>query len=211
MARQAFDEATRELEAGTRAQDRQQEGGRFGTVGLHLLLGLVRLARGEESGAEEELARELTFESAGHIYTSQACAATWSAIGALRLARSRTGEAVAAFTQALEHVPGHLSALAAMCVVADRAGQSAPRAQVEGRLAELRRHGALVEAAIAAGIVDALEGRPDDAAARVLAALQATPDRTSAGWTIPIEPLLRIPAAPEAWAPVLALLRNRAA
>jgi DNA-binding winged helix-turn-helix (wHTH) protein len=80
VARQALDEATRALTAGCEAQDRQQAGGRFGSVGLHLLLGLVLLAGGEEARAEHELSRELAFASAQHIYTNQACAATWCAI-----------------------------------------------------------------------------------------------------------------------------------
>jgi hypothetical protein len=42
-------------------------------------------------------------------------------------------------------------------------------------------------------------------------ALQASAAPTSAGWTIPVDPLLHVQAAPEVWRTVLAALRNRAA
>ncbi len=119
VARQSFDEAVRELSKGTAAQDQQQEGGRFGAVGLHLLRGLVCLARGDNDTAEAELARELSFEPAGHIYTRQASANTWLAIGAIRLRGARLAEATAAFDEALARVPGHPLALAAISVVGD--------------------------------------------------------------------------------------------
>jgi DNA-binding winged helix-turn-helix (wHTH) protein len=52
VARGAFEEAQQELEAGTAAQDSQNLGSRFGASGLHFLLGLVHLARGDEPKEE---------------------------------------------------------------------------------------------------------------------------------------------------------------
>lgn len=211
VARQAFDEATRELIAGTAAQDRQQDGGRFGSVGLHLLLGLVSLARGEETAADEELTRELTFESAGHIYARQVSAHTWSAMGAIRLRQARTADAVAAFDRALERLPAHAPTLAALSVIAEAGRRRALRARLDARLAALETYGAGVEAAIARGVGEVLADRHADAACRVLAALQAAPAGSSAGWTLPVEPLLQVAAHADAWAAVLAALRDGAA
>ena len=211
VARQALDEALRELVAGTAAQDRQQDGSRFGSVGLHLLLGLVALARGDESAAEEELARELAFEPSGHIYARQACAHTWSAIGAIRLRQSRTTDAVAAFEQALERLPAHPVTLVAMSVVADSSRRRSIRTRLDQRLAMLEAHGARLEAAIARAVADVLAGRHAEAATRVQTALLAAPAGTSASWTLPVEPLIHTAQHPASWALVLATLRERAA
>ncbi len=211
VARQAFDEATRELIAGTAAQDRQQDGGRFGCVGLHLLLGLVSLARDDEPAAEQELARELAFESAGHVYARQASAHTWFALGAIRLRQARTADAVAAFDRALERLPAHAPTLAVLSAIADRGRRRGLRTRLDARIAALDGHGARVEAAMARSVGDVLADRHADAARRVLAALQTAPPGSSAGWTLPVEPLLQVATHADAWAAVLAALRERAA
>jgi DNA-binding winged helix-turn-helix (wHTH) protein len=210
VARRAFDAAIRELRMGTDAH-RPHDGERFGAVGLHLLLGLIALAQRDPATAERELERELERETAGHIYTHQACAAAWCAMGALHLEQARTGDAVAAFDRALELVPGHLTALAAMSVAANANARTNARSRLDSRLAGLRHRGALVDAAIGEAVVDALSGRSQGAPARLAAALREAPAGTSAGWTIPIEPLLRIQHAPEAWEEVLRVVANRAA
>jgi DNA-binding winged helix-turn-helix (wHTH) protein/Tfp pilus assembly protein PilF len=211
VARQSFDEATRELSAGTAAQDHQQEGGRFGAVGLHLLHGLVCLARGDSATAEAEFARELSFEPAGHIYTRQACANTWLAIGAIRLRQAQPAEAATAFERTLERVPGHPLALAAMSVVGGDERRGPAKTRLDARLAQLRTYGASVEAAMTSAVSEALAGRHAAAAGLVHAALQATPAGTSKGWTLPIEPLLHVSTHATDWDDVLALLRTRAA
>lgn len=211
VARQGLDEAMRELIAGSAAQDRQQDGGRFGSVGLHLLLGLVALARGDESAAEEELARELAFEPSGHIYARQACAHTWSAIGAVRLRQGRTTDAAAAFEHALERLPSHPITLGAMSVIAESSRRRSIRTRLDQRIAMLEAHGAAVDAAMARAVADVLADRHAEAARRVQTALQASPPGTSAGWTLPVEPLLRIADHPAEWVQVFATLRDRAA
>lgn len=210
VARHAFEEAVRELGAGAIAQDRQEPGGRFGSVGLHLLLGLVCLARGEADAAEEELVRELEFERSGHIYSRQACANTWCAIGALRLRQSRRADAADALERAVERVPGHPLVLAALTVISDK-DRPARQDRFERRLAAMKSNGALVELAMARGVVDVLGGRHAEAATRVHAALRSTPVGGSAGWTLPVEPLLQVGDHAGEWAPVLATLRSRAA
>jgi hypothetical protein len=75
----------------------------------------------------------------------------------------------------------------------------------------LEAFGAGVEAAMARGVVDLLAGRQADAAVRIEAALKAAPAGTSAGWTLPVEPLVRMADHPAAWAGVAAMLRDRAA
>lgn len=211
VARQAFDESERELTAGVAAQDAQPDGGRFSSVGLHLLRGLVHLARGDRQAGEEELRRELAFEPAGHIYSAQACATAWCAIGAIRLGERRTTEAIAAFDHTLKRMPAHAMALAAASVVAPRGRRAALRERLQARVGALERYGLLVDAAAAMAVQDAIAGRHTEAAALVHGALVAAPAPVSAGWTIPVEPLLCAFDHPAEWSPVLAMLRARAA
>jgi hypothetical protein len=61
----------------------------------------------------------------------------------------------------------------------------------------------------AAGLV--LSGADADAAGLLDAALAAAPPGTSAGWLLPVEPLLNVSSNPDAWTSALARLRARSA
>ena len=238
LARGAIEEAEQELEAGTVAQDLQQQESRFGASGLHFLLGLVRLARGEEAAAFQEFERELALEDAPLIYTREVCAHTWCALGALRLRQKDSAAALAAFDRALAIVAGYPLALTAgLAVRRVTAGSSSGRgvriprgteARIErrqepegvapedegaglaARLEHLRAQGTSVEAAIVEAIGEALAGRHAAAASLVHAALQDGPAGSS-GWMLAVDPFLNVAAHPAEWEPVLALLRSRAA
>jgi DNA-binding winged helix-turn-helix (wHTH) protein len=210
VARQAFDAAERELAAGTAEQDRQTAGTKFAGVGLHLLSGLVRLARGDERAAEQAFERELSFGLGRHVFSRQAAANACCAIGALHLRHRRDGPAREAFERALERVPGYPLALAALASCGDPPSRDACAATLDERLAGLRARHAAVDAAIAAAARDALAGQHERAADTVRAALAAVPPGTSAAWTVPVEPLLDVASHPQVWAGVLTLLRSRA-
>jgi DNA-binding winged helix-turn-helix (wHTH) protein len=209
IARQAFAEAEQELIAGAEAQDRQDQGGRFTAVGLHMTLGLVRLAASDAASALDRFNRELASARSAHIYAREACANTSCAVGALRLRDGSTAEAVAAFDRALEFVPGHVVAMAARIAIAGDDG-ALTKMVLEARTTELRESGGSIEAALATATFEALSGRPAGAARVVHDALSRTPSG-NAGWTVPVDPLLNAAAHPETWGPVLAILRNRAA
>jgi DNA-binding winged helix-turn-helix (wHTH) protein len=210
IARQAFAEAEHELVRGAAAQDDQQDARRFTAVGLHLLLGLVRLASGDEAAAVRELQHELDLEPAAHIYAREAHANTWCGLGAVRLRRGERISAVDAFERALAIVPGHTLTLAASSATADEATRSRLKDLFDARLADLRKADAFVDAAIAEAAYETLRGRVDQAATLVHAAMEAA-SVGSAGWTVPVEPLLHVSAHAARWAPTLALIRNRAA
>jgi DNA-binding winged helix-turn-helix (wHTH) protein len=209
VARQAFGEAEQELIAGAEAQDRQDQGGRFAAVGLHMTLGLVRLAAADAASAIDQFNRELAWAGSAHIYAREVCANTSCAIGALRLRGGARADAVAAFDRALDLVPGHVVAMAARLAIA---GDNGPltKTMLEARTDELNDSGATVEAALATATFEALSGRPAAAARLVHDALSRTPPGNG-GWTVPVDPLLDAAAHPEPWGPVLAMLRNRAA
>ena len=210
VARLAFDDAARELAAGAAAQDNQPEGGRFGSVGLHLLLGLVLDAQGDRTAAEREIEREMAFEASGHIYSTQVCASAWYTRGAWDFLQGRNSDAEAAFVQALERAPAHVMALAALAELVRGSKRASIRARLQQRITLLEHAGANVDAAAAVAVADVLQGRHDDAGERVHAALRSAPEGSSTGWGIPVDPLLRVNDQAAAWASVRALLRTRA-
>ncbi len=203
VARGALDAAQSELEAGTIAQDGQPPGSRFGTSGLHFLLGLVRLARGDEAAALVEFERELALEAAPHIYTREVCAHTWCAAGALHLRHHDATAAATAFERAQAVVPGY-----PLAVAATPGGDG--NAALQSRLNYLRESGATVEAAAIEAVIDALRGDHARAAARLYAALEAAPVASS-GWMVPVDPFLDVGAHSQEWGPALTLLRSRSA
>jgi hypothetical protein len=67
---------------------------------------------------------------------------------------------------------------------------------------------ATVDMAIAQAM---LLGSPRAEAARLVNEALTRAPAGSAGWLLPVEPLLNVSAAPDVWAPALARLRTRAA
>ncbi len=205
VARGSLDRAARELELGAAAQDAQEHAARFSAVALHWLLGMVSLARGDEARARAEFTRELAFEGSGHLYARECCANIWYALGALELRHGRREEATAAFSQAVARVPGHVLALAGLHAIGRCDAE-----QFEGRVGALEAMGVVAEPALARAVLLSLRDRPADAASLIAAALQRAP-AGSAGWTVPIDPLLRVSDDSTAWRAVLAALRARSA
>lgn len=199
IARQAFDAALLELEAGAAAQDAQGTAARFGAVGLHWLLGLVRFARGDVDAALASLHRELAFETSGHLYARECCANASYAIGAIHLQTGDREAAVAAWRDACARVPSHGPARVALASLGAGSGSGRPAPALDP-VAE-----AVARAVHLTGIGDVA-----GAARGVEQALSAAPPGPAA-WIVPVEPLLRVTAHPDAWARALARLRARAA
>jgi DNA-binding winged helix-turn-helix (wHTH) protein len=193
VARQAFDAATEQLRIGCASQDAQRtESGRFKAVGLHLLLGLVLAARGDEGAALDEFTRELEFEGDGQLYARECAANTWYAIGAIHLLAGRREHADAAFREALNRVPGH---------------------PLAGALCGATQHLATtnnVDVAMATAAALVLLGKHNDAA-RLCGEALVQAESGPAGWILPVEPLLKPLRHLDAWARTLAILRDRAA
>jgi len=207
VARNSLAEAARELDAGIAAQ--RAEGGqpaRFSAVALHWLRGLIFLADGDKSNAIAAFERELAAESSGHLYARECCANACYALGSLALWNGHPEEARRAFEQALARVAIHPLARVGLAAVGSL---PAPVAE-QPRLSR-------VDAAIARAAQVLLDARerttPQDAAreaARLVEPVIADAPSPSAGWIVPIDPLLRVRLAPEEWTPVLARLRARA-
>jgi DNA-binding winged helix-turn-helix (wHTH) protein len=210
VARQAFAAAERDLEAGAAAQDEQRTGrSRFSAVGLHWLRGLVQLREGREDEARDSFARELAFESAGHLYTAECCAHVHYALGALDLRDGRRDAAAAAFERALNLAGGQLLPLAARAAILTGAEGESLREAARSRIESAHRHGFTIDAAIASSVDAVLRGDHVGAAATVRDGLIAGADGSS-GWLLPVDPLLRT-WENAAWSGVVGEVRKRAA
>jgi len=201
VARQAFDMALRELDAGVAAGEGVQS--RFSGVALHWLRGLLLLADGDDAGALAAFERELSLEAGAHLYARESCANACYAIGALRLRNGERAEAMDAFRQAVARVAVHPQALAALVVLGDRDAAAAVSARSGGQAPPRIEH------TVARAVGLALAGDAA-AAARLLDETLAAAPAGNAAWFLPVEPVLRAREHPDLWAPVLARVQSRA-
>lgn len=202
VARQAFVGAERELAAGAAAQDEQSDGAIFGGVGLHWLSGLLRLHDDKPDAAEWHFDRELQFEQSGHVYARECAAATWYAKGCHAFHRGDRRAAGSAFGEVLRRIPRHPFALAA------QVPDSGSDADLFERVQLLRDRGAHPDAALVLAVRQAARHAEPDVES-IRAAVQHAPIGP-AGWSLPLDPMLRLSRESGRWAPVLSLLRSRA-
>jgi DNA-binding winged helix-turn-helix (wHTH) protein/tetratricopeptide (TPR) repeat protein len=194
IARGALERAETLLREGAVVQDRQiGRRQRYPARGLHWLLGLVRLARGDAREAATEFEREL--ETSGtQLYAAEFTMNAFDGLGFVRLGEGRHAAAIAAFRRALEHYPEHarsrLGAAAALRAEGRMAEADAELNAARGAIAELRRGGRAAEALMAEAFEHAVLDRRDQAVATIERLLTET-DQPSAAWIVPLEPLFR--------------------
>jgi hypothetical protein len=186
VARQALDEAERELAAGLTSEFTRTK---FGAVALRWLRGLIHLARGDDQRARAEFEQELDGEGGGHMYANAA------RTRGTRLARCTSGKAAA--TRRLSHSRARSTGSRIIRWRWPRSTATRSRKAIR-RPSRLPRRSGWRSAAhirLARGIGDAL----------------AVADEGNALWLLPVEPLLHVSARPELWAEPLVRLRSRAA
>jgi DNA-binding winged helix-turn-helix (wHTH) protein/Tfp pilus assembly protein PilF len=195
IARGTPDKALEHLTAGCAAQDAQRrDGSPFAMVGLHLLHAVVLADRGSLDAAHDELERERALDGSPQIYARECAANTAYTRGVLALRADRQEEAHASFQLALERVPGHPLA----------------RLALHGRSAlETRQPADAVARATVEAAALTLHGQ-HESAARVYGDALVRAEPGPSGWLLPVEPLLHVSAHRDAWAPALAVLRDRA-
>lgn len=201
IARGMLAEAEREIDlAIVQMRSTFGAGTRFSCVAVYWIKGLLCLARGNEAEAIAAFEEELALESRGHLYARECCANVWYAIGVCRMRQGDPVAARAAFEEALTRVPRHPMARVGLLLLMPReARPPLPDLQVTSMDAAIANAAALAANDDVAGAVTLL-----------CAALNALPKDSAGGWQIPVEPLLAIQRAPEAWADVLTTLRGRA-
>jgi DNA-binding winged helix-turn-helix (wHTH) protein/tetratricopeptide (TPR) repeat protein len=193
IARGTLDRAESTLREGTIVQDRQSHfKQRYPAKGLHWLLGMVRLARGDAAEALLEFDREIA-SGAGQLYAPEFNMNAYDGAGFAHLATEDPGSAVASFRRALDLFPEHARSLvglgAALAADGDKVGADTAFARSAAAIEALKRGGRGGEASLAEAFHHAVRGRPDDAVAALHRLLDKA-ELSFAGWTIPVEPLL---------------------
>jgi len=192
IARGELERAESVLREGTIVQDRQSNlKQRYPAKGLHWLLGLVRLARGDQREAREEFDRELGV-GANQLYAAEFNMNAYDGAGFAALASENASEAVAMFKRALELFPEHARSLvglaAALTARGDNDGARVAFDHAAQAIEALRRGGRTREATMAEAFLHVVQGRSDEAIL-ALKRLVEKPELPFSGWTAPIEPL----------------------
>ncbi len=216
VARGRLREAETVLRQGAAVQDRQiDRGGRYPALGLHWLLGLVRLAEGDAAEALDEFDREHRLAQPHRLYGREYAMHARLARGAALLRLTRTNDAIDGFTRALELYPQHGPTLVGRALAqrasGDERGADASLAEAERSVAALTRTRPIEAALVHAQLLASRGGAAaaDSAVAEMAGALAHAPPGF-AGWTIPVEPFLAQLAAHQAFTGVLKALAARA-
>ncbi len=192
IARGNLDRAESVLREGAIVQDRQADRKqRYPAKGLHWLLGLVRLARGDSAEAHREFARELE-SGPSQLYAREFAMNAHDGDGYAYLADQEPRKAAEAFQRALALFPEHARSLvglgAALTAAGDHAGAEDAFKRVDAAVEALKRGGRGTESAMAAALHHAARGRAREAF-DCLSTLLDRAELPFSGWTIPIEPL----------------------
>ena len=193
IARGDLDRAEPVLREGTIVQDRQAHlRQRYPANGLHWLLGLVRLGRGDLAEARLEFASEIA-SGTGQLYAAEFAMNAHDGAGFAGLRHGDGENAVGHFRRALALFPDHARSLvglgAALEVAGDRSGSDEAFARAEACISALRQGGRGSEATLTQALHYAARGE-EEAALHQLLELLDHPELPFTGWTIPIEPLL---------------------
>lgn len=213
VARRDLTEAETMLRQGAAVQDRQlARGGRYPALGLHWLLGLVRLAADDVDESLAEFARESALAAPYRLYGRefQMHAATGRAAALVRTGRPE--QAIVSYREALklypDNAPASLGLAAAYQILGRTDDAEAWRQRTDTVLKILQDRHPLYTAMVRA---DMLVGAREQAAAAALLtdALRSAPPGFAC-WTLPVEPAFRQVLPAEAFAPVLRALTERA-
>jgi DNA-binding winged helix-turn-helix (wHTH) protein/Tfp pilus assembly protein PilF len=213
VARGHLSDAEIVLRQGAAVQDRQiARGERYPALGLHWLLGLVRLAQDDVDEALDEFDRERGFAEPRRLYGREYAMNAVHGRGLCQLHAGRAEAAVESFQQALLFYPDHAQSNLGLALAFRASGADA--------LAEIALDS--VEAAlpvlaaarpIEAGIVRAelltARGNPRGAVAELGRLLEQAPPGF-AGWTLPADFLLRQLSGTQGFTAVLGRLADRA-
>ena len=213
VARGDLARAERVLLDGAALQDRQKtKRERFPALGLHWLLGCVRLAGGAVDVAIADFECEIALADPVRLYGREFAMHAHLGLGCAHARAGRHGEARQAYAAALEaypdHAQTHLAAARSCGALGHAAEQTRHRAAALAACDTLGRTRP-VEAGLVRAYQFAADERVDAAVAELGTMLTAAP-RGFAGWTLPVEPLLDGVRAQGAFGPVQHALAQRA-
>ena len=186
VARGHLTEAERVLQHGAAIQDRQiARGERYPALGLHWLLGLVRLAQDDEEEAMAEFDREIALAEPHRLYGREYTMHASLGRGAALLRLGRAAEAAASFAQAEAAYPDHPFVHASLAL-ARPSGDHLARADAGAAMLSRARP---IQGSLARAVTLAARGDAVGAATLIGRVLVEAPPGF-AGWWLPVEPLL---------------------
>jgi DNA-binding winged helix-turn-helix (wHTH) protein len=213
VARGRLADAERVLRHGAAVQDRQiDRGERYPALGLHWLLGLVRLREGDVEDALAEFAREAGLAKPERLYGREFAMHAHLGCGCAHLDAARPDAAIDAFRAALALYPDQPQSEIGLARAYDARGQNdlaraaLDRAEAVVAVLDATRP---VEAAMVRAQLHAVRGEMTGLAAALERLLRDAP-LGFAGWTMPVEPHLRQVADSQALTKIVARLADRA-
>ena len=191
VARGHLRDAETVLRQGAAVQDRQiGRGGRFPALGLHWLLGLVRLRLDDVDEALVEFDREASFAEPHRLYGREYAICAQQGRGAALLAGNRPDEARIAFQRALDLYPDHAQSHIGLALAAGRTkdgGKSDQSFAAAVRVLDLLKSTRPFEAdVVRASLLAARESLSEAVATLDTLLVKAPPG--FAGWALPVEP-----------------------
>jgi DNA-binding winged helix-turn-helix (wHTH) protein/tetratricopeptide (TPR) repeat protein len=194
VARGHLAEAETVLRQGAAVQDRQiGRGGRYPALGLHWLLGFVRLAQHDPADALHEFEAELAVAEPHRLYGREYAVEAHYGRGFAFLDMQHTQHAVVALRQALElapdHVPTRLTLVHALRLCDDASAVDTELVKVDQTLTVLATTRPLESSFMRAGRLVGC-ARLDEAVELLRQLLDQAPPGF-VGWSLPIDPLLR--------------------
>jgi DNA-binding winged helix-turn-helix (wHTH) protein/tetratricopeptide (TPR) repeat protein len=213
VARGHLTEAETVLRQGAAVQDRQiGRGGRYPALGLHWMLGLVRLALDDVDEALAEFDRESKLAEPHRLYGREYAMNARCGRGAALLRAERAGEAVESFRRALDlypdHAPSHLGLAAALGQIGSAAEAAAASERAQSSLPVLER-AQTIEAGRVRALVLASQGRLAEAVETLGRLIESAPPGFAC-WTLPVEPFLTQLSGFKGFATILERLAERA-
>jgi DNA-binding winged helix-turn-helix (wHTH) protein len=213
VARGRLGDAERVLRHGAAVQDRQIERGeRYPALGLHWLLGLVRLREGDVEDALDEFSREAELAKVERLYGREYAMHAHLGRGSAHLDAARPEAAIEEFHAALALYPDQPQSEIGLARAYEARGQdAAARAALDraGAAAAVLDRSKPVEVAMVRAQLQAVRGDTAGMTAALSRLLTDAPPGF-AGWTIPVEPHLRQAADSQALTKIVARLADRA-
>ncbi len=214
VARGRFDMALDLVQRGAGDQDRQTRSlDRFPAVGFHWLLGAMRAADGDLTGARTAFDRELDQADERRLYRTEYAAAALASRGHICLLLDEIDDAAVAFTAALKYLPRHPPALIGLAAARTRSGHGdapAREGEAQATIARLNTPERASEWLYASAVAGAAAGAGAAAAGALERLLDLAPS-SYLGWSIPVDPAFLSLHGEPAFAAVLARLAERAA
>lgn len=213
VARSDLAQAESVLRHGAAVQDRQiLRGERYPALGLHWLLGLVRLAQDDVDDALEEFDKERTLAQPHRLYGPEYAMHAMYGRGAALLRCERFDAAALSFEQALALYPDHAQSCLGLALARRATGSTdaseAALSSVERALTQLDRSRP-VEAALVRSHLLAVRGAVAESLGTLDRLLSTVPPGF-AGWNLPVEPLARQLHGEQRFRDVLSRLASRA-